>query len=313
MGDASVHTERPQIVVVKLGGGLITTKEGAMAVRQAVLDRCAAEVLRAQRDTGCGMVIVHGAGSFGHHKAKVWRLAEGRWRGEGSPPGPDRDAAIQSQADAVTEVRNDMLNLSVAVARSFEEQFRGTHTRGAVQTARFPPHRWARGTGMTFEGSVDPLLSMALSTAQGKEGALVEIPITWGDVTSVDGPLGFGVLSGDDIVFRLAAGCPPDATVRVVFAISGADGVLRVPPEEATAEDLIEKWSDEQSFVGRHRHHHDVTGGIGLKVARAIAIAAASVDVTIVNGEVDGRLYAAVVGSQVRGTAFLGKRNRPSD
>ena len=55
------------------------------------------------------LVIVHGAGSFGHMKAKKFRLAEGRVAG-------------LSQDEAVAEVRNDMLELNQKVVSSLESR-----------------------------------------------------------------------------------------------------------------------------------------------------------------------------------------------
>ena len=50
------------------------------------------------------LVIVHGAGSFGHLKAKKYRLAEGRISG-------------LNQDSAVIDVRNDMLELNSVVVK----------------------------------------------------------------------------------------------------------------------------------------------------------------------------------------------------
>ena len=153
-----------------------------------------------------------------------------------------------------------------------------------------PPHRWAVGLGTGFSGDVSPL----------QPGNVV--PVTWGDVVPVDGPPEFGILSGDDLVHRCAVELPNIS--RVVFAMGGADGVLRKPPHEAEDEDLIEVWHDEAEFVGVHAEDMDVTGGIGLKVQRARSIAAHGIETLFVNGEVEGRLEAALLGRPVRGTRF---------
>ena len=61
---------------------------------------------------------------------------------------------------------------------------------------------------------------------------------------------------------------------------------------------------DEEEFVGLHAAEMDVTGGIGLKVQRARSIAAHGIETLFVNGEVEGRLQAALMGHPVRGTRF---------
>ena len=61
-------------VVLKWGGGLITEKDTMKTVRQDVLDSLAAQLESCIRE-GIDVVLVHGAGSFGHMKAKAYNLA----------------------------------------------------------------------------------------------------------------------------------------------------------------------------------------------------------------------------------------------
>ena len=64
-------------VVIKWGGGLITHKDQLCTVKLEII-RSLAEVCS---KISKKLVIVHGAGSFGHLKAKKYRLAEGRISG----------------------------------------------------------------------------------------------------------------------------------------------------------------------------------------------------------------------------------------
>ena len=118
-------------VVIKWGGGLITHKDKLCTVNQNVIDSLA----NVCKNSNKKLVIVHGAGSFGHMKAKKFRLAEGRVAG-------------LSQDEAVAEVRNDMLELNQKVVSSLES--RGLDVRS------FPPHQWAKGTGCLLYTSPSP-------------------------------------------------------------------------------------------------------------------------------------------------------------
>jgi len=261
-------------VVLKLGGGLITEKARLTTVQSDRLERLATEIANAAQQ-GVHVLVVHGAGSFGHLRAKAWGLADGR-------SNVQADDGCSNQDEAVERVRADMMALAEHVTGAL-------HCAGLV-TSKHPPHRWAVGTGTDFLGDVSPLQPSTI------------IPVTWGDVVPVDGPAEFGILSGDDLVHRCAVELPN--ILRVVFAMGGADGVLRKPPHEAVREDLIEVWHDEAEFVGVHAADMDVTGGIGLKVQRARSIAAHGIETLFVNGEVEGRLEAALLGRPVRGTRF---------
>ena len=165
-------------VVVKWGGGLITQKNAMKTVRHDILDDLA-EQLETCLLQGVDVVLVHGAGSFGHLKAKTYQLAGGKSDASDLPN--DR-----SQEQAVVDVRNDMLELNEHVLTAL--------TKRDISAVSLPPHQWAKNTGPTFEGD----LSLFESAPQGI------VVVTHGDVVDCDEPLMFGILSGDDLVYRLA-------------------------------------------------------------------------------------------------------------
>ena len=116
-------------VVIKWGGGLITHKDQLCTANTEVIESLA----KACADSSKRLVIVHGAGSFGHLKAKKFRLAEGRIKG-------------MNQDDAVESVRSDMKSLNKLVMEALQ--------RAGVEAKSFPPHEWALGTGPNFEGEL---------------------------------------------------------------------------------------------------------------------------------------------------------------
>ena len=246
-------------VVIKWGGGLITHKDQLCTVNLDVIKSLA----RVCSQTSKKLVIVHGAGSFGHLKAKKFRLAEGKLEGI-------------NQDDAVIDVRNDMLNLNSIVIQELRSL--------GLNVQSFPPHKWAKGTGAEFSGKL-PL----------HDG----VTVVYGDVV-YDDDKEFGILSGDDLMLRYSVEIPD--VERAVFAIGGVDGILRVPPSKAGPEDLIEVWNPDMKFEGEHAADIDVTGGIGLKAARGAMIAAKGIDVFLINGEIPQRVLDAIEGKSVIGT-----------
>ena len=82
-------------IVVKFGGALITKKdEQCVAHTEIIRNLCS--VVKSITEQGIQVIIVHGAGSFGHLKAKRWRL------NEGYIPGFEfSDEACTSQLEAV--------------------------------------------------------------------------------------------------------------------------------------------------------------------------------------------------------------------
>ena len=246
-------------VVIKWGGGLITHKDKLCTVNLDTI-RSLAEVCS---KTSKKLVIVHGAGSFGHLKAKKFRLADGRISG-------------LDQDSAVNDVRNDMMRLNSVVVselRSF-----------GLDVQSYSPHQWAKGTGADFTGKL-PL----------HHG----VTVVYGDVVDDDAKE-FGILSGDDLMLRYSTEIA--GVERAVFAIGGVDGILRVPPSKAGPDDLIEIWNPQMKFEGEHAADIDVTGGIGLKATRGAMIAAKGIDVLLINGEIPERVLDAIEGNTVIGT-----------
>lgn len=270
-------------VVIKWGGGLITDKSSLCTPNLDVLKQLASTVAECHA-AGQEVILVHGAGSYGHLRAKNWRLNEGHVADVPQPEG----SICTTQRDAVEQVRQEMLELNQHVCAALAD--------AGISSVVHPPHQWATNTGMDFQGDLKRFTFLNDD----------QIHITFGDVVEVEGQQQFGILSGDDLVVRLALELP--RVKRLVFAIGGVDGLLRVPPEFATEDDLIENWSPDIEFEGVHQSDIDVTGGIGLKASRGAHVAAHGIEVLMVNGGIPERVLAAMLGNAVRGTVVTNKQ-----
>ena len=270
-------------VVIKWGGGLITDKSSLCTPNLEVLKQLASTVAECHA-AGQEVILVHGAGSYGHLRAKNWRLNEGHIADIPQPEG----SICTTQRDAVEQVRQEMLELNQHVCAALAD--------AGISSVVHPPHQWATNTGMDFQGDLKRFTFLNDD----------QIHITFGDVVEVEGQQQFGILSGDDLVVRLALELP--RVKRLVFAIGGVDGLLRVPPEFATEDDLIENWSPDIEFEGVHQSDIDVTGGIGLKASRGAHVAAHGIEVLMVNGGIPERVLAAMLGNAVRGTVVTNKQ-----
>lgn len=193
-----------QRIVIKLGGGLISNKQQLCTPELEALSQLASVISRLQA-SGYAIVLVHGAGSFGHIRAKKWRLAEGLLDVNHFK---DIKDDCQSQMEAVERVREDMLRLNRIVLQALK--------RFGVATEPFPPHLYFQGTGPEFTGDISMLI----------RSSSMPIPVTFGDVVEVNSERKFGILSGDDLVVRLAVELP--AVKRLVFAVKGVDGAYRI-------------------------------------------------------------------------------------
>jgi len=211
------------------------------------------------------LVVVHGAGSFGHLKARRWKLDKGD---VGLAVLKDADEfGIRSQEQAVRSVQEDMKSLNRIVVSALEKQ-------GLDCVVRCPHECGITGVGCGFRGNVTNLFQDTIKER--------EIAVTFGDVVLCEDDKKFGILSGDDLIYRISTEI--SNVDCVVFAIDGVDGLLASPPKEGVKQQLIPVWKPGDNFIGEHNNEIDVTGGIFLKLRRGAQINKHGPRVTLVRG-----------------------------
>jgi len=174
------------MIVLKLGGSVVTDKDGREAIDEAALEAAAAAV----GDYDGDIVVVHGGGSFGHPAA--------------ADRGVSATAGTRDASDAVA-VHDAMGRLNAAVVERLD----------AYGVAALPvrPLSFARKSG---EGDLTlPTDGVAAMLAEGFT------PVLHGDVVVTEGR-GVTVASGDALVAALARDLP----VERVGLCSTVSGVL---------------------------------------------------------------------------------------
>ena len=259
-------------VVVKLGGGLITDKSSIKTPRLDIIDSICDEISNLV-SSGNSVIIVHGAGSYGHLLAKKWSLSQGL-----------RKDFSRQQREAVQIVRSDMRELSSLVSKSLRDR--------GLETITLPPSEWAKNTGASFEGD----LSMFDSSPD------YVVPITFGDIVNVDGAAEFGILSGDDLMARISIEIP--SVTHCVFLLGDADGMMDKPPHLEGSK-LIKLWKSGEFVETEHNTEQDVTGGIELKAERASLISKKVEEVWFINGNCPERLSELLTDGTTIGTKIV--------
>ena len=262
-------------VIVKLGGSVITRKREEEHLRPKILHRLAEEL------AACGdlpMVVLHGAGSFGHPGAQRFGLARP----------PDEGVAPAQRARGAAIVASEVRRLHLTVLREL--------VHAGLSPGSIPPATHA----MNREGRLESLDPTPFRVVLG--AGLT--PLSFGDVVP-DQAWGWSILSGDTMAVSLAAALHVE---RVVF-VSDVPGILEprtrgrpiAVPEvtDAVVEQLRPKGSGP-----------DVTGGIRGKAEAMLAIARLGADAGLISGLKDGELSRAVRGESVYGSWAHG---RPRD
>jgi len=260
-------SERRSLVVVKLGGSLLTRKREVEKLRPKVLHRLAEELAEVR---SADLVVLHGAGSFGHPGAARFGLAAAP---VGPRPGAER---LRGAAIVGAEVRR----LHLAVLRELV-------AAGAAPWS-IPLSGVARNRGgLLAELDAAPFLR-ALERGM--------MPVSFGDVVP-DETWGVSILSADTAATELARRLKP---TRVVFA-TDVPGVLEGPPGGRRA--VVPEVTEGLLTQLRPRPGAtDVTGGIRAKLDAMLAIARTGADAALISGLTDGAVSRAVRGEAVYGS-----------
>jgi isopentenyl phosphate kinase len=255
-------------VIVKLGGSLVTRKREVEKLRPKVLARLARELGEGARERR--LVVLHGAGSFGHPSAHRFGLAR-------APP-PDQRPSERARGAAI--VMAEVRRLHLAVLRALVE---AGLSPASVPMATHAENREGRLARLEA-GPFRRLL----------EGGLT--PVSFGDVVP-DASWAFSILSADDIAAALTPELHP---ARVVFA-SDVPGVLDGPRGRRPTV-VAEITEEVVTGLAAPAGGRDVTGGIRKKAEAMRAIAAAGADAALISGLTDGALSRAIRGEAVYGS-----------
>ena len=257
------------VLLVKLGGSLITDKRVPRTPRHAEIERLAGELaagLPAAAGRGLAVVLGHGSGSFGHVAAARHRLA-------GGLTGPDQLAGIrETQAEAA-----------------------GLHrlVLDALAAAGLAPYSIAPSSAAVAEGDVVHLFAepVALALAAGL------LPVLYGDVV-MDRRRGVAICSTERAFVALAGALPAHGwRVAEAFWLGDTAGVY-----DGAGRTVAEIVPGGAAVAAGGAAGTDVTGGMAHRLETALELARRGVASRLADGAVAGLLGALLAGEAVPGT-----------
>jgi isopentenyl phosphate kinase len=255
-------------IILKIGGSVITDKNGDLAAKTEVINRLAEEVAKANVKS---LIVVHGGGSFGHPTAEKHGIKDG-FKQDG-------------QRIGFAETHHVMTVLNGLVMDAFV-----WHEIPAVSIAPSSCVITENGRIKQFEDAALRMLMKMQFT-----------PVLYGD-TTVDEKLGFTVLSGDQIVTHLAL---KFKACKIIMGVD-TDGLYDADPKEDKNAKLYQHLSLKElcTIQGKLAKptSADVTGGMFGKMNEMVPAVEKGIPVSIVNGAKTGRVYKALVGERVEGT-----------
>lgn len=256
------------LILLKLGGSLITVKNKPHTPRLEVLERLAQEIAEARaQDRDLQIVLGHGSGSFGHFPASKYKTRRGVKSAE--------------EWTGFIEVWRQAAELNHLVLQALE--------KARLPALALPPSAMV----IARQGRVATWNLDSLLRALG-EGLL---PVIYGDVV-FDTVLGGTILSTEDLFGHLVRHVSP---TRLLFA-GNQSGVWKDFPDNTSLLSEITPKNFPQIESGlRGSVATDVTGGMADKVRQVLSmvVALSGLKASIFSGETPGNVRRALLGEAV--------------
>jgi len=256
------------LIILKLGGSVITKKEKVLTPRLEVIKRLAREIAEAKISP---LLIIHGGGSFGHPIAEKYNLAGG--------------LKNPSQLIGFVKTHEAMVSLNKIVV-------------DALINYGVPAFGMSPSSFMLMEEGKIQIMGLETLREAIKKGL---VPVLYGDV-AFDLDKGFNILSGDKIAAFLGVKLKAK---KIIMAVD-VDGVFTEDPKLEPSAKLIPNLTLSELEKARIKisgsKGSDVTGGMLGKILELTIPVKHGVEALIVNALKPNNVYKALKGEEIIGT-----------
>ena len=262
------------MIILKIGGSILTNKDSTESEIDAVsLKRIASEIKASLDMSDKELIIVHGAGSFGHPPAKEYKIGEVFEKSE-----------YPQKRIGFCKTQNAVKKLNMLICDAFIEE--------GLPVVAIPASSFMSATnkGIT-QGNLDYFKKYL------EKGF---IPVIYGDVV-LDEQLEICVISGDQLIQYLAMNLNPE----LVVLGTDVDGVYNKNPkthEDAIFFDKFSSLEDLDTLEGTT--NVDVTGGMVGKIKELLYLADLGIESKIINAEVKDNIFNVLQNKDVKGTVI---------
>ena len=261
------------MIILKIGGSILTNKDAVSEVDTKSLKRIASEIKSSLDNSFKELIIVHGAGSFGHPPAKKYKIGE-----------KFDESEYPQKRIGFCETQNAVKKLNMYICEAFIEE--------GLPAVAIPASSFMRATNKRItDGNLD---SFKRYLEKGF------IPVIYGDVV-LDDELEICVISGDQLIQYLAKNLNPD----MVVLGTDVDGVYNKNPkthDDAIFFDKFSSLDDLDTLEGTT--NVDVTGGMVGKIKELLYLADLGIESKIINAEVEDNVFKVLENEKVKGTVI---------
>lgn len=253
------------LIILKLGGSVITEKSKPFTVNYNNLNRLAKEISNAYKSSNFNLILIHGAGSFGHTTASKYGIAKG--------------IKTKEQVFGFAETQKVMEDLNNIVVDALQnEDLPAIHCQ--------PSSHAVMKSGKLHYMSLDAIKGFL------KIGL---VPVLYG-VPAYDEDQGCSILSGDEIAPYIAKKLEAK---RVIYGVD-IDGIL--DNNNKVIKEITPRKIEEMKKYVKGPKGTDVTGGMLGKLEKILMLAGTGTEVEIVNATKPGIIERGLKGERGLGT-----------
>ena len=259
-----------KLILIKLGGSVITDKAKPFYAEEKVIARLGREILQAQKQFKGKLIISHGSGSFGHTVATKYKTHQG--------------LVNKNSLKGLSETADAASRINRIVTKNLKLQ--------GLNVVSFAPASFIISKGGKLAKFFSEPIALCL-----KVGG---IPLVYGDVV-MDGEKGFTIFSAEKVIEALVEGLLGKYKILKIIQCGATEGVYdskgktipRITPNS---------FRKLEAQIGG-AFGPDVTGGMYHKVKQSLKIASKfGIKTQIISGVGNGTLKEAILGKEVRGT-----------
>ena len=260
-----------KLVLVKLGGSLITDKDKPDTARRKVITQLVEQVsLIKHKNPNLKLIIGNGAGSFAHQSANKYNKING--------------FSCDEEKLGFCLVHQDALDLNYLLAKSF--------LQAGLPVVSLPPNTMIITHNKKLLKSDFSVIESSLQAGL--------IPLIFGDVV-LDEAIGGTVLSTDAMLAELAKYFYLQDKFKIRLINVGNYAGVYDQEGQVVSNITQANYSQIKPFLGKSKSV-DVTGGMAKKVEEFLTISSLGIDCWIIDGNIPGNLASSVLDTPTLGT-----------